>query len=228
MGFGFAFALGMLGSLHCAAMCGPLMLALPAPPGGAARFISGRILYQLGRIMTYGLLGLVVGIVGRSLFLIGLQRWFSIALGLAVLAGFFISTKISLSTPVVRMVGGLKKAMSSQMQKKDFRSLLLLGMLNGLLPCGLVYVALATAAAAGGIGSGLGYMAVFGLGTLPAMLSISLWGKLVPGSLRWSLRRLIPFGVCGLAVLLILRGMALGIPYLSPDLASGASACCVR
>lgn len=228
MELGFAFVLGVLGSLHCAVMCGPLMLALPAPPGGPMRFVTGRILYQFGRIVTYALLGVMAGLVGRSLFLIGLQRWLSIALGLAVLAGFFVSKKIALSAPAMQLVGALKRTMSGQLRKKDFRSLLLLGMLNGLLPCGLVYVALAGAAAGGGLGAGIGYMTFFGLGTLPTMLSVSLWGRAVPGPLRWQLRRLIPVGVCGLAVLLILRGMALGIPYLSPDLAAGAPACCVH
>src|SRR5271168_1008130 len=228
MGFGFAFALGMLGSLHCAVMCGPLMVALPAPPGGAARFITGRVLYQFGRVANYGFLGVMAGMIGRSMFLLGLQRWLSIALGLAVLAGFFISKKIALSTPAVRLVARLKRAMSRQLQNRDFRSLILLGMLNGLLPCGLVYVALAGAVASGGVWAGIGYMAFFGLGTMPAMLGISLWGNLIPGPLRVRLSRLIPIGVCGLAVLLILRGMALGIPYLSPDLASGTPACCAH
>ena len=116
------------------------MVALPAPPGSAVRFIAGRVLYQLGRILTYGFLGVMAGMVGRSLFLIGLQRWLSIALGLAVLTGLFVSKKIALSTPSVRLVAGLKKAMSQQLQKRDVRSLILLGMLNGLLPCGLVSV----------------------------------------------------------------------------------------
>lgn len=226
MEFGLAFALGMLGSLHCAAMCGPLMLALPTPPGDCARFIAGRIIYHLGRIVTYGLLGVLAGLIGRSLFLMGLQRWLSIVLGVAVLAGFSISKKVSLSAPVMLLVFNLRSAMSAQLHKRSYGSLALLGMLNGLLPCGLVYVALAAATSYGTILSGIGYMVIFGLGTLPAMLSISLWGKLFLDPLRWKLRRAIPFGVCGLGLLLVLRGMALGIPYLSPNLAAGTPGCC--
>jgi sulfite exporter TauE/SafE len=228
MEFGIALALGMLGSLHCFAMCGPLMLALPTPPGGGARFIAGRVIYQLGRIITYGMLGLLGGLVGRSLWLMGLQRWLSIAVGVAVLTGFFISKRVSLSVPVVRLVGKLKGAMSVQLQKRSYRSLVLLGMLNGLLPCGLVYVALAGATSNGTIVSGVGFMAAFGLGTAPAMLGMSLWGKIFMDPLRWKLRRAIPYGVCGLGLLLILRGMALGIPYLSPNLAAGAAGCCLH
>ena len=114
MDFSLAFILGLLGSLHCAAMCGPLMLALPVPPGGPARFVGGRVVYQLGRIATYCLLGIVAGLIGKSLFVAGLQRWLSIALGLAVLAGFLISRRIAVSAPVIRLVSVLKLAMSAQ------------------------------------------------------------------------------------------------------------------
>ena len=149
MDFGIAFALGLLGSLHCAAMCGPLMLALPVAPGGTGRFVVGRIIYQLGRVMTYCLLGVVAGLIGKSIFLAGLQRWLSISLGVAILLGFLVSKKISVSTPVVRLVTGLKTAMSAQLRQRSLRSLALLGMLNGLLPCGLVYVAMAGAVSRG-------------------------------------------------------------------------------
>ncbi len=228
MNFGIAFALGLLGSLHCAAMCGPLLLALPVPAGGAGRFVAGRIVYQLGRIATYCLLGVVAGLVGKSIFLAGLQRGLSIALGVAMLLGFFISKRISVSAPVVRLVAGLKSAMSAQLQRRSFRSLVLLGMLNGLLPCGLVYVALAGAISRGTLAGGTVYMAGFGLGTLPTMLGVGLSGKLFPFSFRQRLRSAIPLGVGLLAALLILRGLALGIPYVSPSVAAGVPAsCCV-
>jgi len=229
MDFGIALALGLLGSLHCAAMCGPLMLALPAPPGGAGRFVVGRIIYQLGRVTTYCLLGGVAGFIGKSIFLAGMQRWLSIALGMAILLGFLVSKKISVSAPVVRLVARLKNAMSAQLRQRGLRSLALLGMLNGLLPCGLVYVAMAGAVALGSLLDGTFYMAVFGLGTLPTMLGISLSGRVFPISLRLKLRGAIPLGVCLLAGLLILRGMALGIPFVSPALAGGVPAgCCAR
>ena len=229
MNFSVAFILGLLGSLHCAAMCGPLMLALPGRAAGAGRFITGRIIYQLGRVLTYGLLGIVAGLVGKSLFLVGVQRWLSIALGVAVLVGFLVSKKVALAVPVVRLVTLLKTAMSAQLRRRDFSSLALLGMLNGLLPCGLVYVALAGAVARGGLWEAVVFMAVFGLGTLPMLLAISLSGNLFPVSLRLKLRAAIPAGVCVLGLLLILRGLALGIPYVSPALVAGVPAsCCAR
>jgi sulfite exporter TauE/SafE len=226
MDFGIAFALGLFGSLHCAAMCGPLMIALPVPAGGAGRFVAGRTIYQFGRVATYCLLGIAAGVIGRSVFLAGLQRWLSIALGMTILLGFLVSKKIALSAPVVRLVARLKTAMSAQLKRRTFGSLALLGMLNGLLPCGLVYVALAGAVARGTISNGILFMAVFGLGTLPTMLGISLSGKLFPLALRLKLRSAIPVGVCLLAGLLILRGLALGIPYVSPALVAGLPASC--
>jgi hypothetical protein len=225
MDYGFAIALGVLGSLHCAAMCGPLQLALPMPPGGPGRIIAGRVIYQLSRVVTYCLLGVVAGLVGHSFFVAGFQRWLSIGLGLTILLGFLSSKKLSLSAPVALLVMRLKAAMVAQLQRRSFRALSLLGLLNGLLPCGLVYVALAGAVAQGNILHSIGYMAAFGLGTSPMLLAISLSGKMFPVFVRTQFRRAIPVGVCLLAGLLILRGMSLGIPYLSPDLAM--SGCCV-
>jgi len=174
MDFGIAFALGLIGSLHCAAMCGPLMLALPVPPGGPARFIAGRGVYQLGRVTTYCLLGIFAGVIGQSIFLAGLQRILSIGLGVAILFGFLIAKKVSLSKPVVRLVAALKTAMAVQLRQRSFRSIALLGMLNGLLPCGLVYVAVAGAVSRGNVRDGIFYMAWFGLGTVPMLLAVSL------------------------------------------------------
>ena len=229
MEFSLAFLLGLLGSLHCAAMCGPLMLALPVLPGGAGRFVAGRLIYQLGRVTTYALLGIIAGLIGKSFFFAGLQRWLSISLGAAILIGFLVSKKVAMSAPVVRLVMQLKSAMSAQLQQRSVSSLALLGLLNGLLPCGLVYVAIAGAVARGSMIDGVIYMAVFGLGTLPMMLVIGLSGRLFPVSLRMKLRGAIPVGVCALAALLILRGLALGIPFLSPTLVAGFPAgCCAH
>jgi hypothetical protein len=227
MDFGLALGLGLLGSLHCAAMCGPLMLAMPAAPGGAGRHVAGRLLYQLGRVATYCLLGVAAGLAGKSFFVIGVQRWVSIALGVAILAGFFISKKVAVSAPVVRLVARLKQVMSAQLRQRGLRSLMVLGLLNGLLPCGLVYAALAAAVTQGTILASAGFMALFGAGTLPMMLALSLSGRMFPPAWRMALSRAIPVGVCLLAALLILRGMGLGIPYVSPDL-TVQNGCCAH
>jgi sulfite exporter TauE/SafE len=176
--------------------------------------------------VTYCFLGLVFGIVGKTLWLAGLQRWVSIALGAALLVGLLTSRRLALSKPLLALVEGVKSRMATLLRRRSLLSLSLLGLLNGLLPCGLVYVACAGAVSTGGILAGIWYMAAFGAGTVPLMLTISLSGKLVPFSLRLWLSKAIPVSVCVLAALLILRGMSLGIPYLSPDLTAASPSCC--
>ena len=226
MELGAAFLLGFAGSLHCAGMCGPLALALPPAGRSAAGFLAGRLAYNAGRILTYALLGLVFGLIGQAMLLAGVQRWVSLALGLALLIGLVASRGLIRWTPVTRLVNPLKSHMAVLLRQRSLVSLGVLGLFNGLLPCGLVYVACAGATATGHVGSGVAYLATFGLGTVPMMLAISLSGKLVPATLRLRLRGLVPLSVLLVAALLILRGMALGIPYLSPELAPGHAACC--
>jgi sulfite exporter TauE/SafE len=221
-----AFILGLFGSLHCAGMCGPLALALPATGGKPVSFFVGRLAYNLGRIITYCALGLVFGLIGKSLVLAGIQRWVSIALGVALLVGLFASRRLALWRPVTMLVDRLKSAMGGLLRRRSANALLTLGLLNGLLPCGLVYVACAGAVATGDLFNGALYMLAFGLGTVPMMLAISLSGKLVPVSMRLKLLKSVPVAVFLLASLLILRGMELGIPYVSPVLSAANPSCC--
>jgi sulfite exporter TauE/SafE len=225
MDYWTAFILGLVGSLHCAGMCGPLALALPVKATGPSAFAVGRFAYNLGRMVTYCLMGAVFGVLGKTLLLIGVQRWLSIGLGIALLTGLFASRKLALWRPLTTLVTQLKSRMSVLLRQRSNTALLTLGLLNGLLPCGLVYVACAGATATGGLLPGFVYMAAFGAGTFPMMLAISLSGKLVPTGLRLRLRQAIPVSVVVLGTLLILRGMSLGIPYVSPDLAAGDSCC---
>jgi sulfite exporter TauE/SafE len=220
-----AFVLGLVGSMHCAGMCGPLALALPRATGPASRFVAGRVAYNMGRIATYCTLGVVFGILGRSLALAGIQRWVSIALGLLLLAGLLSSSSLAHWVPVTTLVNVLKSRMSRLLKHRSVLSLAILGLLNGLLPCGLVYVACAGATVSGGVGNGLSYMAAFGAGTVPMMMAVSLSGNLMPPALRLRLLKALPIAVILLATLLILRGMSLGIPYLSPDLSAGGLCC---
>jgi sulfite exporter TauE/SafE len=179
-------------------------------------------------LLTYCLLGLVFGLVGQTLLLAGIQRWVSIGLGVILLAGLWGSKRLALSSPVVAQVSRLKSGMSFALRRRSLLSLLILGLLNGLLPCGLVYVACAGATATSSVFSGALYMAAFGVGTLPMMLGIGLSGRLVPLAVRLQLRKAIPASIVLLATLLILRGMSLGIPYVSPSLSANGASCCHR
>lgn len=224
MDYWTALLLGLAGSLHCAGMCGPLALALPAPARSTLSFVAGRTAYNFGRITTYSLLGLLFGSIGKTLLLAGVQRWLSILLGVALLAGLFSSRRLALAKPVSALVNRVRSGMSHFLRQRSLISLAALGLLNGLLPCGLVYVAAAGATTTGSLSGGALYMLVFGLGTLPLMMAISLSGNLIPGSFRLKMSRAVPVSVFLLATLLIFRGLGLGIPYLSPNLAAGS--CC--
>lgn len=223
-----AFFLGFAGSAHCAGMCGPLALALPAGGDGRARFVAGRVLYNTGRILTYALMGALFGLLGQGFAIAGLQRWVSLVLGALILLGLFVSPRFAHAVPVTRAVSGLKSALGKLLQRRALGSLLGIGLLNGLLPCGLVYVACAGAATVGNLLHGVEYMFAFGLGTLPMMLAISLVGTKLQFALRFKLQRLIPISLALVGALLLLRGLALDIPYLSPKLPAqpGATGCC--
>jgi sulfite exporter TauE/SafE len=193
---------------------------------GTVEFVAGRLAYNFGRITTYTALGVVIGWLGRSLALAGVQRWVSMAAGIAIIAGLVLSHRASGAGLTAAAVRQLKTALGTVLRRRSISSLWTLGLLNGLLPCGMVYAAAAGAMATGGWLSGISYMALFGLGTLPVMLGISLSGTAIPVAMRLRLQQLVPISAAGVGVLLILRGMSLGIPYISPDLTSGTCAHC--
>jgi sulfite exporter TauE/SafE len=222
------FLLGLFGSAHCAGMCGPLALALPAAPHGRIGFLASRLAYNAGRITAYGVLGVLVGLVGRTFAVAGLQRWASLGAGAVILLSMLASSRSGFAVPAFKTVAWLKAGLAPLLRKRTLPATFLLGGLNGLLPCGLVYVACAGAVALGGLFAGVAYMTAFGLGTLPLMLGIGLAGKNLQLAIRGRFQRLIPICVLMLGLLLILRGMSLGIPYVSPDLKASYSAarCC--
>jgi sulfite exporter TauE/SafE len=212
-----AFILGLVGSLHCAGMCGPLVLALPSL-GERFNFLLGRLAYNLGRVTVYMLLGAFFGLFGKVIALGGAQRWLSIGTGLVILGGLVISRRKSLNGFLVNMVSMIKKPFTRILNKPTLPSLFLLGSLNGFLPCGLVYVAcVASVPLANPVLSAF-YMMAFGFGTLPMMLIIGLSGKPLQASLRFRFQRVIPYAMGCVGILLVVRGLSLGIPYLSPRL----------
>jgi sulfite exporter TauE/SafE len=224
-----AFLLGLIGSLHCAGMCGPLALALPVNRPVFLPFLAGRLLYNAGRIVTYAALGALFGLLGQSLFLIGFQRWVSLAAGLAILLSLIVAPGLFFRAQPLKFVNWIKTPFLKLMRHRGASALFGLGLLNGLLPCGLVYTACAAAISADSFRHSVEYMTAFGFGTIPLMLAITLLGQRLQFILRFKLQRLIPVSLALIGALLVLRGLALGIPHLSPILSVQADAvrqCC--
>lgn len=217
---GTALVLGLLGSLHCIGMCGPIAFMLPLNRQNSARQWSQLGLYHLGRLFAYGLIGLVFGLIGKGLYLFGFQQKLSIGLGVVMILLVLIPgrtfRKWKPARPLYRFLGRLQSALGAKLKGGNPDAFLSIGFLNGFLPCGLVYMALIGALAMASASMGGLYMMVFGLGTVPMMSGAALMSRFVKG--RWlpAVRRLIPVFVILVGLLFILRGMGLGIPYVSP------------
>ncbi|MCF8277645.1 MAG: sulfite exporter TauE/SafE family protein [Flavobacteriales bacterium] len=217
-----AFAIGALGSFHCIGMCGPI--ALSVPMGGKHGLIGvlRALAYNLGRISTYAILGLVVGLLGQRIAIGGYQQALSIAVGILILAFLIlpktITKKLNPTSTFARIFLKLKNTFRGLFQSKNAFGPLVLGLINGLLPCGLVYVGLAGALALGDPISSAEFMAAFGLGTVPVMISIIFLGDLISLQWRANIRKLMPVMFAIMGALFILRGLNLGIPYISPNM----------
>jgi uncharacterized protein len=218
-----ALVMGLMGGFHCIGMCGPIALALPSVNNQKRRqFVKGRVAYNLGRVVTYSGLGLFFGIFGLTMNLAGMQQFIAILSGTLILVlQYFpgnLSGKISNALKVPVLVRSLKNSFAFYFQKKGTSSLFILGLLNGLLPCGFVYLALAGSLTTGSVIGAAQYMMLFGLGTMPIMLSLSLTGRVILPKYRFKVQKAVPYITTIIALLFILRGLSLGIPYLSPDL----------
>ncbi len=214
------FIIGFLGSFHCVGMCGPIALALPIGNNSNFQLIIGRILYNIGRSVTYALFGAIFGLFGKGIELAGLQMYASIALGISILLYYLFPSKykgkLALTKPYQIASDFVKRGFARLTKTGSPQALFVFGIINGFLPCGFVYVALAGAITTGGALSGALYMLLFGLGTAPIMFATSLVGKFLSVKLKQKMNKLIPLFAIVLAIIFILRGLSLGIPYLSP------------
>ena len=219
-----AFFIGLVGSLHCIGMCGPIAIALPVPDSSNLSFFTGRILYNLGRVVTYSFLGAILGLLGGRIALAGAQQVASIILGLVIIIAVLLPQKyknyFAQHTLIQKLAQPLKENIGILFRKGTFSALFLIGILNGFLPCGLVYVALAGAIASGDAISGAAVMILFGLGTVPAMFAATFFGKFINIGIRTKIRKAVPVLALFLGIIFILRGMNLGIPYISPKLSA--------
>ncbi len=222
-----AFLIGLFGSLHCVGMCGPLAFAIPSFHNNRWLIIFDKLVYNLGRTLTYTLLGIIIGLIGRQFWLAGIQSSVSILTGIfIILAASSRILKISSGNWnwVSKMVQPFNKLLSYAIRHKAGH--LITGVLNGFLPCGFVYLALAGALNTGSVMSSAQYMLFFGLGTFPLMMAAMVSTGLAGPVFRRRINKIIPFVMLGLGVWFILRGLNLDIPYLSPkNINEGVEVC---
>jgi len=214
-----AFMMGMLGSFHCVGMCGPIALSLPLRDDSDWAKFAGALLYNAGRILTYMAFGVLFGLIGKSVAFFGYQQWLSVFLGMVILFFLVIPKRFAAfgrSNLLVKFLTKLRGSLGRLFLRKNYSSLFSVGLLNGLLPCGLVYMASAVAVATGEVAKSMLFMAFFGMGTVPMMWSIAFFGNYINLGIRQKIRKAYPYLAMMMACLLILRGMGLGIPYVSP------------
>jgi len=222
-----ALTLGILGSFHCIGMCGPLAFSLPLDNKGDFGKFAGSFLYNIGRIITYSALGLFFGLTGKSFLAFGFQQGLSVSLGIAILLFLFVPKKWMFSankdTLFSKYTHLIRSTLGGLFSKRNYRSLVAIGLLNGLLPCGLIYIAIAAAIATADAFKSAFFMAAFGLGTLPVMWSVSFFGNYMGLALRKKIKSAYPVMMTLMACLLIVRGLGLGIPYISPAMDTNPS-----
>lgn len=215
-----AFIFGLISSLHCIGMCGPIALMIPVDRTNPAKKTTQIITYHLGRLTAYALIGLVFGLVGKGFFLAGIQQRLSVFIGVAMIITILTSERVlanyNFSKPVYRLISKIKSSLGKQFKNKSYQSLFTIGLLNGFLPCGMVYVALFGAIAMQNVPFGILYMLLFGIGTIPMMSSVTYLNSIMTVSFRNKIQKAIPYVGVIIGILFILRGLGLGIPYVSP------------
>lgn len=211
-----AFVMGLVGSMHCAGMCGPIAVSLPYRVGLQPReetFLK-ILTYNLGRILTYALMGFVFGLIGKSFFTMGIQKWVLIILAIVLILIAIFSIDIeyqSLKIPVIKKFNiFIQKKLSLSIKNPSVLSFLYIGILNGFLPCGLVYMAIMAAITVGSVIQGIMYMILFGFGTLPLMMALGFGGNLISMKFRTFLRKLYPVFMILFAVLFLMRAFKFG------------------
>ena len=216
-----AFIFGLISSFHCIGMCGPIAMMLPLDHQNEVKKATQISIYHMGRLTAYATIGLIFGLLGRGFFLAGLQQKMSIFIGLCIIIVVLIPEEMfsgyNFSKPVYKVISKIKSNLGIHFKNKSYKSLFIIGLLNGFLPCGMVYVALFGAVAMQSADLGMLYMILFGLGTIPLMTAVVYLHSMLKLSLRNKIQKTIPYVAVIIGVLFILRGLGLGIPYLSPS-----------
>ena len=215
-----ALLLGLISSLHCMGMCGPIAMMLPVDHNNPAKKAAQILVYHLGRLTAYGSLGLLFGLLGKGLYLAGMQQQISIVAGLIMILVVLVPEKVfakyNFSKPVYHIISTLKSSLGSQFRRRGYNALFITGMLNGFLPCGLVYAALFGAIAMQNAALGTLYMLFYGAGTIPLMSAVVFTAAFISKPWRNTITKVVPYAAVFIGMLFIARGLGLGIPYLSP------------
>ena len=215
-----ALIFGLLGSFHCIGMCGPIAFMLPVDRSNQTKAFFQILSYHFGRIFTYALIGLLFGLLGKGFYLFGFQQQISIIVGVFMIVLILfpkLSNKIPLSKKISHIILKVKSSLGKELKKKGNDTFFTLGFLNGFLPCGLVYMALFGAITTSSALYGSIYMMLFGLGTIPLMTIFVYLGNFTKNGFRKKIQKVIPIMVVFIGVLFIVRGLGLGVPYLSPE-----------
>lgn len=215
-----AFIFGILGSFHCIGMCGPIAFMLPVDRKNSIKKTFQIAFYHSGRLLTYSILGLLFGMLGKTIDFFGFQQQLSILIGVSmilyILFPIKMINKFNFSKPIYKFISKVKSALGKELKKKTFDSFFTIGFLNGFLPCGLVYMAIfGSLVSASFVYSSL-YMVLFGLGTIPLMTTVIYLGKFLNTAIKQRIQNIIPVFVVIIGILFVLRGLGLGIPYISP------------
>ncbi len=215
-----ALIFGLISSLHCIGMCGPIAMMLPVSRNNPAEKVLQLFLYHAGRLTSYALLGLLFGILGRSLYLAGVQQNISIGVGILMITIALVPenvvAKYNFSKPIYKVISKVKSGLGRQFKRKTPDAFFTIGLFNGLLPCGLVYAALFGAIAMQNVGLGMLYMILYGVGTIPLMSAVVYIANFLSFPFRSKLQKIVPLVTVVIGLLFVLRGMGLDIPYLSP------------
>lgn len=216
-----AFIFGLISSFHCIGMCGPIAMMLPVDRTNEAKKVTQIITYHIGKLTAYGFLGLIFGLLGRSFYLAGMQQQLSIIVGILMILVALVPEKVfakyNFSKPVYKIISKVKSNLGQQFKNKSYKSLFTIGLLNGFLPCGMVYVAIFGAIAMQSVSLGIFYMLLFGIGTIPMLTAMIYISNLLSFSFRGTIQKAIPIIAVVIGILFIIRGLGLDIPYLSPS-----------
>ena len=216
-----AIIFGLISSFHCIGMCGPIAMMLPVDRNNETKKITQLLIYHIGRLTAYASLGLALGILGKGFFIAGMQQQLSITVGILMIIVAVVPEKTlasyNFSKPIYKIISKVKSSLGKQFKNRSYKSFFTIGLLNGYLPCGMVYVALFGALAMPSLEYSIFYMLLFGLGTVPMMSMVVLITNLVSIPIRNTMQKTIPILAVCIGVLFIIRGLGLNIPYVSPS-----------